>query len=254
MNSVMANLIARLAAIRNQAIVIVDDRPRGGRIQISTIQLAMENPVIVNHEESPQAASIPRIQSIEKSILKSSKKTSSKKKKVAFSSNQIVKIDEIDERMKIPMEYRNPLTLFTRKYKTPIRMKAFKPRPLSFTDSNDKKKKTEKFVINDNVNLVRGEWNASRIQGGNSRKIYEEKPSRIPKPAQPKKLPARVTKFRKFSSPKATDKSPRTQRTVLINQENLLKAKGVKLNRRFELMMENLVKKSEKVVVKRKTM
>lgn len=248
MNAVMNNLLARLASNRNQAIVVVDNRHLGGRIHISTIQLAMENPQVVSREESPKPS-----QPIEGSILKSTTKTSSKKKKVAFSSPQIAKIEDIDERMKIPMESRLPLTLFSRKFKTPIRMKPFKPRLLSFTDSNDKKS-DKKFEINENVNLVRGEWNESRFPG-NSKKIVAEKPSRIPKLTHAKKSPARVTKYRKFASPRKAiniTKSPRTQRTVLANQENLLKAKGVKLNRRFELMMQNLVKKNENVV-KRKT-
>lgn len=226
MNSAMAALISRLQ--RNEAIVITDNRHLGGSIQISTIQLALENQQEIPQESPVRNSPVLQLKNpIERSILRTSKKLkSSTKKKVLFSkSPQIASIDDIDERMKVPREELK-WTTYQRKFKTPIRMKPWKPKPLSFTDSNDKRK-MRKFEINDNVNVVRGEWNASKIPTTSRIPIMKKVPVRSPAKKSPKKV---------------------------AKQENLLKSKGVKLNRRFELMMANLVKKkSEDGGVKRKT-
>jgi hypothetical protein len=65
------------------------------------------------------------------------------------------------------------------------------------------------------------------------------------------KSPERITKAKKIASPinrrynLRSMVKPRSP-GFMVKQENLLKANGVKLNRRFELMMENLVNKGVK--------
>lgn len=257
MNSAMHDLLSKLTTDPNTAIVLIDDRPRGGKIHISTIQLAIENPQPVPEvtqsperqqksilKFTPSSTSSPNFKiknPLNESILSSTRKLRSMTKRVHFSSPQVVDIPTIDERMKIPMTAK--LTTEQLRYKTytPIRTRAVKPRNLSFTDSSDKKKKLKQFrsiIESSKVEKTRGDLKLKAV-------------SRIPKriSTEAPKSPEKITKAKKIASPinrrynlRSMTRSPGFK----PKQENLLKANGVKLNRRFELMMDSLVNNGEK--------